>query len=72
MAGKLPASYTEGALRREKFAVCRQLQATGKLAKWTRGTDVQKTRKRVFVESVMVQAVKEDTYGCSQASGKNT
>ena len=34
--------------------------------------ELQKTRKRVFVESVMVQAVKEDTYGCSQAIGKNT
>src|SRR5260370_31876125 len=34
--------------------------------------ELQKTLKRVFVDSVMLQAVKEDTYGCSQAIGNNT
>src|SRR5258706_11342616 len=36
--GNPPASSTEGALRRGKFAACRQLPATWKPAKWTRGS----------------------------------
>jgi len=37
-----------------------------------RRAELYKTRKRAFVESVTVQVVKGETYGCSQAIGKNT